>query len=103
MPPEKKREPSIGEPKTCPECSGRGWTDNLCITVERAYRCSYCNGKGFDAAGKECYACRGTGLIEVRREDKSPCPLCQGAGIYPVPESMTIERFAFHPGKRSIT
>ncbi len=36
-------------------------------------------------------------MIEIRQSDKSPCPLCAGAGVYPVPESMTIREFAFKP------
>ncbi|MBM3324466.1 MAG: hypothetical protein FJY66_02230 [Calditrichaeota bacterium] len=86
-----------GKPQTCPECSGRGWTDNLCVMEEHDYRCSYCDGKGFGAGGKECYACHGTGRIEVRKTEKIVCPLCHGAGVYPVPASMTASEFAFHP------
>jgi RecJ-like exonuclease len=89
-----------GKPKTCPECSGRGWVDNRCITPDHAHRCAYCDGRGRDALEHECYACHGTGLIEVRKEDKNPCPLCSGAGIYPVPEFMTAGDFAFNPSKR---
>ena len=85
-------------PKICPECNGRGWVDNRCITSDHAHRCAYCDGKGFDAGGKECYACRGTGLIEVRQVDKNPCPLCSGAGVYPVPPSTTAWDFAYKPG-----
>jgi DnaJ-class molecular chaperone len=88
------------KPKVCPECQGRGWVDKRCITEDHAYRCMYCDGKGFDAGGKECYACHGTGLIEVRRDDRSPCPLCSGAGVYPVPPSMTAWDFAYKPGKK---
>lgn len=88
-----------GSPKTCPECQGRGWLDNRCITPYQAHRCMYCDGKGFDAAENTCYACHGTGLIEVRNVDKRPCQLCAGAGVYPVPESMTISEFAYHPGR----
>ncbi len=87
-----------GAPKTCPECQGRGWVDHRCLTPDHAHRCDYCNGRGADMSGKECYACHGTGLIEVRMEDKNPCPLCHGAGVYPVPESMKICEFAYHPG-----
>ena len=86
---------SDGAPRTCPECQGRGWVDNRCLTPDRAHRCSYCDGRGTDVQGKECYACHGTSLIEVRVEDKNPCPLCNGAGVYPVPESMTIKEFAY--------
>lgn len=92
--------PLSGEPKTCPECHGRGWVDNRCITPYHAHRCMYCDGKGFDAGGKECYACKGTGLIEVRQEDKNPCPVCSGAGVYPVPPSMTAWDFAYRPGRK---
>lgn len=84
-------------PKICPECNGRGWVDNRCITPDHAHRCAYCDGKGFDTGGKECYACKGTGLIEVRQVDKNPCPLCSGAGVYPVPPSMTAWHFAYKP------
>jgi RecJ-like exonuclease len=90
------------EPKTCPECAGRGWVDNRCLTPDHAHRCPICNGRGFDTAEKECYACRGTGLLELRQEDKNPCPLCGGAGIFPVPESMRARDFAFNPGRRTM-
>ena len=98
----KSQPPEVG-PKTCPECLGRGWVDNRCITPDHAYRCMYCDGKGFTPLGNECDACHGTGQIEVRQVDQNPCPLCAGAGIYPVPESMTIKEFVFRPGlkKRS--
>ncbi|MFZ5433048.1 MAG: hypothetical protein ACOZB3_04660 [Calditrichota bacterium] len=95
---ETTREPSKDRPQTCPECQGRGWVDNRCLTADHAHRCGYCDGRGTDAAGKECYACKGTGLIEVRQVDKNPCPVCGGAGIWPVPPSMTAADFAFHPG-----
>jgi len=99
---EKKREETsfTGMPKVCPECQGRGWVDNRCITPDHAHRCAYCDGKGFDASGKECYACKGTGLIEVRQVDKNPCPICSGAGVFPVPPSMTSWDFAYRPGKK---
>lgn len=98
---ESKKETSFtGSPKVCPECQGRGWVDNRCITPDHAHRCSYCDGKGFDAANNECYACQGTGLIEVRQVDKNPCPVCSGAGVYPVPPSMTAWDFAYRPGKK---
>jgi len=92
--------PSEGSPRACPECQGRGWHDNRCITPHEAHRCMYCDGKGFDAAEKACYACHGTGLIEIRTVDKRPCQLCAGAGVYPVPESMRISEFAYRPGQR---
>jgi hypothetical protein len=99
---EKKAVPSPeGEPKKCPECQGRGWVDHRCLTPDHAHRCGYCDGRGTDFAGKPCYACKGTGLIEVRQVDKNPCPLCHGAGLYPVPESMPAREFAFNPSKRS--
>lgn len=98
---ERKHVPSPdGEPKTCPECQGRGWVDNRCITPDHAHKCTLCNGTGQTALGKECHACLGTGRIEIRREDKNPCPLCNGAGVFPVPSSMTMEEFAYHPGLR---
>ena len=101
MSPESKKPVSkTSEPQTCPECLGKGWVDNRCITPDHAHRCSYCDGKGFDALGKTCYACHGTGLIEVRKVDQNPCPLCQGAGVYPVPESMVAREFAYKPGIR---
>ncbi len=87
-----------GGPKVCPECSGRGWVDHRCITADHAHRCMYCDGKGFTPLENICDACHGTGLIEVRQVDKNPCPLCAGAGVYPVPESMTMGEFAFRPG-----
>jgi len=89
-----------GEPKTCPECQGRGWKDNRCQKSDEAVICSHCNGRGFDSQGKECYGCHGTGLIEVRTVDKIACELCRGAGVYPVPPSMTIEKFAYRPGMK---
>ncbi len=85
-------------PKSCPECGARGWVDNRCITPDHAHRCSYCDGKGFNSLGKNCYACQGSGMIEVRKVDKNPCPLCNGAGVYPVPSEMTVDEFAFKPG-----
>ena len=96
---EKPEEFPIQEPKLCPECNGRGWLDNRCITPDHAHRCMYCNGKGFDVGEKECYACKGTCLIEVRQVDKNPCPICAGAGVYPVPPSMTTWEFAYHPSR----
>jgi len=87
-------------PKTCPECHGRGWVDNRCLTPDHAHRCGYCDGRGTDVAGRECYACKGTGLIEVRQVDKNPCPICGGAGVYPVPLLMKARDFAYNPGRR---
>jgi DnaJ-class molecular chaperone len=60
----------------------------------------YCNGRGTDVVGRDCYACHGTGLIEVRQVDKNPCPVCSGAGVYPVPPSMTAREFAYNPSKK---
>lgn len=87
-----------GEPNPCPECQGRGWVDNRCITPDHSLLCTYCNGRGVNFTGKECYVCHGTGSIEVRQVDKNPCPLCHGAGVYPVPESMSMKEFAYRPG-----
>jgi RecJ-like exonuclease len=92
----KKAQHPEGEPKTCPECQGRGWVDNRCITPDHAHKCTYCDGKGFDALENTCYACHGTGQIEIRQVDINPCPLCSGA--YPVPESLTINEFSYRPG-----
>jgi hypothetical protein len=89
------------KPATCPECQGRGWVDNRCVTPDHAHLCSYCNGRGENAVGQTCYACRGSGRIEVRQVDRNPCPLCSGAGVYPVPDSMTLSEFAFRPGDRA--
>lgn len=98
MSPEEHKLPSNeGPPKTCPECLGRGWVDNRCLTPNHAHVCMYCFGKGQDTSGKDCYSCKGTGMIEIRQSDKNPCPLCAGAGIYPVPESMSMREFAFKP------
>ena len=94
---ERVETPSADAPKTCPQCQGRGWMDNLCVTEARERCCSFCDGKGVDAGGKECYACHGTGLIEVRVQDKLACTLCHGAGIHPVPESLTATEFAYRP------
>ena len=96
---ESKKVPSPdGEPRKCPECLGRGWVDNRCLTPDHAHKCMYCDGKGFDALENSCYACHGTGQIEVRQIDMNPCPICSGAGVYPVPESMTMADFAYRPG-----
>lgn len=84
-------------PKQCPECQGRGWVDNRCITPDHILLCTYCNGRGTNYMGKECYVCHGTGSIEVRQKDQNPCPLCHGAGVYPVPESMSMKEFAYRP------
>lgn len=98
---ERRSEPSDkGAFKSCPECQGRGWVDNRCIQPDHEHRCMYCNGRGSDMLGRPCYACQGTGLIEVRKEDKNPCPLCCGAGVYPVPESMAAREFAYNPGRK---
>jgi hypothetical protein len=98
---ERKEIPSPeGPPKTCPECNGRGWIDHRCLSEDHAHRCAYCDGKGTTTLGKECYACHGTGLIEVRSDDRNPCPLCNGAGVYPVPESMCAKDFAYYPGRK---
>lgn len=87
----------------CPECQGRGWRDNLCAKSDEATTCNLCKGKGFDGIGHVCSGCGGTGRIEVRIADKSACTLCRGAGVYPVPESMTMDEFAFRPweGRKS--
>jgi RecJ-like exonuclease len=99
---ETRKKPSPeGEPKTCPECRGRGWVDNRCITPDHSHKCMYCAGKGFDARENTCYACHGTGLIEVRKVDRNPCPLCSGAGVYPVPASMAASEFTYRPGVKS--
>ena len=87
-------------PKTCPECQGRGWLDNRCSTPNHSHLCTLCNGVGQTSTGKECHACHGSGQIEIRQEDKNPCLLCNGAGVYPVPETMTLKEFAFNPGSR---
>jgi len=51
---ERRPEPQKnGPPVTCPECNGRGWVDNRCLTPDHAHRCSYCDGRGTAAAGKE--------------------------------------------------
>ncbi len=89
-----------GGSQPCPECSGRGWLDHRCATPDAVDLCSVCNGKGFDAGGKECYACHGTGRIEVRSIDKAVCAKCRGAGVFPVPESMTEDQFAYRPGRK---
>jgi hypothetical protein len=95
---EKKPVASLdGTPAPCPECRGRGWLDKRCLTPETAHRCPYCDGRGTNVMGRVCYACKGTGLMEVRLEDKHACPTCGGAGVFPVPESMTSDQFAFHP------
>jgi len=93
--------PMAMEPKPCPKCHGRGWVDNRCLTPDHAHYCPHCAGKGFDAGGKNCYACHGTGLIEVRQTDKNPCPQCSGAGVYPVPPTLTAWDFAFKPGTKA--
>ncbi len=96
---ESKSSPSPdGLPKTCPECEGRGWVDNRCLTEHHAHRCNHCDGRGVSLSGIECAACHGSGMIEVRKEDKNPCPLCSGAGVYPVPSSMRMSDFAYRPG-----
>jgi hypothetical protein len=87
-------------PMTCPECQGRGWIDNRCLTTDQQHRCAACQGRGSSAAGKQCTACHGTGLLDVRQEDKSPCALCTGAGVYPIPESMILSDFAYRPRRR---
>ena len=101
MTPEDDKVHSLKEKaKTCPECRGQGWVDNRCLTADHAHVCMYCNGKGFDALEKTCYACHGTGQIEVRQVDQNPCPLCGGAGVYPVPPFLTIADFAYNPGMK---
>ena len=90
---------SAGESKTCPRCQGRGWIDSRCSTPDQAHRCPHCNGKGFTDTGRECYACHGTGLIEVRQADKNPCPTCRGAGVFPVPATMTKDDYAYKPNR----
>lgn len=86
-------------PRTCSRCQGRGWVDQSGIASEQFNVCEYCNGKGVSASGSECYGCHGTGHIEIRLAEKYPCPKCGGAGIHPVPESMTYGEFAFKPGR----
>lgn len=82
-------------PKSCTKCNGRGWVDNRCLTESDAHKCTHCDGRGVDFSNKQCYACKGTGLLEPRQSDKQPCGLCKGAGVYPVPPSMTKFEFAF--------
>ncbi len=99
--PESRPVPNADGPsKPCPECQGRGWKENRCSTPDQAYRCPTCDGKGFTSSGSECHSCHGTGLMETRLEDKIECSLCGGAGLYPVPESMTLGEYAFRPGKK---
>jgi hypothetical protein len=98
---ERKPTPSpVGEPKKCPECDGRGWVDHRCLTEDHTHKCPYCDGKGADIMERDCEACHGSGMIEVRKEDKNPCPLCGGAGVYPVPEFMTAGDYAYNPSRR---
>jgi DnaJ-class molecular chaperone len=85
------------QPQTCPECNGRGWKDNRCPTSDQSIVCMACNGRGTTASGAVCGGCHGTGQIETRLQDKMPCPLCNGAGIYPIPSSMNEAEFAFRP------
>ncbi len=80
-------------PQTCPECYGRGWVDNRCAKPDIENKCGYCNGKGIDAAGKPCYACKGTGLLETRTVDKIQCPRCKGLGRFPIPDEMKTKDF----------
>ena len=87
-------------PKTCDKCQGRGWVDKRCSSIHGDNRCSLCDGKGFDAGGKECRACKGTGLIETRTVDRDPCPQCGGAGVFPVPPSMGVWQYAYQPGRK---
>lgn len=88
-------------PKTCTRCQGRGWIDQCGSASEQSIVCSYCSGRGTTVSGGECSGCHGTGRIETRLEEKNPCPVCGGAGVHPVPESMTYGEFAFQPGLKS--
>jgi DnaJ-class molecular chaperone len=100
MTPDDSKNKITGGVQTCPDCSGRGWTDNRCATPDSADMCTVCNGRGSDTGGKQCYACHGTGRIEVRKSDKHVCSKCRGAGVYPVPPSMTEDQFAYRPGRK---
>ena len=104
MPTENVPRPSPeGPPKTCSECQGRGWKDNRCLTPDQAVMCQVCAGKGFNNLGQTCRACQGSGRIEVRPVDRIRCPLCKGAGVYPVPASMSEREFAYRPGQKDKT
>ena len=102
MSPENTPRPSPeSSSKTCPECGGRGWKDKRCSTPDQSSTCMACNGRGTTPSGSQCSGCHGTGQIEVRMQDKTPCPLCNGAGVYPVPSSMRETEFAYRPNKRN--
>ena len=88
------------KPKTCPECNGHGWRDNLCSTPERSWVCMVCNGRGTSLLGDPCSGCGGTGHVETRTTEKLLCPLCCGAGVHPVPPSMQESEFAYRKGPR---
>ena len=92
--------PSDKVPGICPECRGRGWKDNLCAKPNNDVACMQCNGKGSDFNGHVCSGCKGTGRIDIRSTDKLHCALCSGAGVYPVPDSMTITEFAYRPWEK---
>ncbi len=57
-------------PETCRTCAGRG-------QVVRA--------QGFFSISTTCPACGGSGQVIVR-----PCPRCRGAGVEPVPKTVTV-------------
>ena len=79
---------------TCSRCTGRGWINHLCVASER---CTFSEGKGTDNLDRLCSACHGTGQVEIRKSDKTTCPSCNGAGVYPIPEKMLLHQYAFPP------
>ena len=101
MSPENIPRPSPeSSPRNCPECNGRGWKDNRCLTPDQSTTCMACNGRGTTSLGEVCSGCHGTGQIETRLQDKAVCSLCNGAGVYPIPSSMTESEFAYRPGMK---
>lgn len=91
---------SSDQPQQCPECHGRGWKDHRCLKPDQATVCQACNGRGTTLSGETCYGCHGTGLIETRTVEKDPCPRCNGAGVFPVPEWMHQDQYAFIPKEK---
>jgi len=83
------------QPKKCEECNGRGWKDRRCAKPDQSIVCSACNGRGTNFSGSECDACHGTGQMDVRTVDKERCPVCKGAGVYPIPPGLKEADYAY--------
>lgn len=77
-----KKEATVGEFVTCPECQGNGKVQRD-DTRELQVTCPTCGGSGVSPDGGACPTCHGTGLtIQVEHFVKwILCPVCGGNGV----------------------